>query len=386
MSGYAYVAGLRALLRYSWMPLALLLILLFGMRGGDKTIAGLIYQTELAYNDIQVVDDNGYHLLLLNEGQGVHSIYHPDVLFYGGPWDQVIVAPFFNSAPQPLSAVQRMAIVGLAAGTTARQASAVYGPIPIDGYEIDPKIVQVARQYFGMTEPNLNVFVQDGRIGLKNSPYRYQVISVDAYRPPYIPPHMVTREFFEIVRAHLSDDGVMVINVGRGPNDRRLIDALGSTMRPLFGSIYVMDIPETFNSIIFATVQKTDPENLLRNYALLTTQSEQQVNPMLLQAMEITIANLRPTPGDGVVFTDDRAPIESMTNGLILSYLFNKPVEPNPMNRIFSGLSRAGEHCPAVFPPHLRHPLDDHPRFLRRSNTTRLSFPTTHTVSPCRTG
>ena len=125
-----------------------------------------------------------------------------------------------------------MAIVGLAAGTTARQAAAVYPNIHIDGFEIDPKIVDVGRKYFGMNEPQLSIFVQDGRVGLTNSPNRYQVISVDAYRPPYIPPQMVTQEFFRIVRDHLTEDGVLVINVGRGPQDRRLIDALGSTILP----------------------------------------------------------------------------------------------------------------------------------------------------------
>ena len=117
-----------------------------------------------------------------------------------------------------------MAIVGLAAGTTAREATAVFQNITIDGIEIDPLIVSVARKYFDMNEPNLNVIVEDGRVGLEKSPHRYQVISVDAYRPPYIPPHMTTHEFFQIAHDHLTSDGVLVINVGRGPEDRRLVE------------------------------------------------------------------------------------------------------------------------------------------------------------------
>ncbi len=62
-----------------------------------------------------------------------------------------------------------MAIVGLAAGTSARQATEVFGPIPIDGFEIDPDIIQVGRQYFDMNEPNLNAIAQDGRWGLERS-------------------------------------------------------------------------------------------------------------------------------------------------------------------------------------------------------------------------
>ncbi len=89
--------------------------------------------------------------------------------------------------------MQSMAIIGLAAGTVARQATAVFGPLPIDGYEIDPQIIEVGRQYFDMNEPNLNAIAQDGRWGLEHSDRKYTIIGVDAYRPPYIPWHLTTR-------------------------------------------------------------------------------------------------------------------------------------------------------------------------------------------------
>mgnify|MGYP000666028259 CR=1 FL=1 len=81
--------------------------------------------------------------LRLNDGQGVHSVYDPDNLDYDGPWSQFLVGPFFNTPPHTAKDVKRIAIVGLAAGTFARQATAVYGEIPIDGFEIDPKIIEV---------------------------------------------------------------------------------------------------------------------------------------------------------------------------------------------------------------------------------------------------
>ena len=233
----------------------------------------------------------------------------------------VLVAPLFNPAPFNPAQVKRVAIVGLAAGTTARQATAVYGPIPIDGYEIDGKVVEVGRQYFGMMEPNLNVFIQDGRWGLEHSPNRYQIISVDAYRPPYIPWHLTTQEFFQIVRQHLSEDGVMVINVGRGPSDRRLIDALASTIRSVFPSIHVVDVPQTLNSIIFASVQPTTDENLKQNLAYL--ESLDGVNPLLLETTKTAAANLQPPPAAGPIFTDDLAPVEWITNDMILRFLFS---------------------------------------------------------------
>lgn len=317
--------GLRAMLTCLWMPLILVLAALWALRGPDKASTGMIFETESAYNYIQVLQQDGYRYLRLNDGQGVHSVYNPDVLSYNGPWEQVLVAPFFNPAPYDPANVKSLAIVGLAAGTTARQATAVYGPIPIDGFEIDPTIIQVGQRYFGMTMPNLNPIPQDGRWGLAHSLNTYQVISVDAYRPPYIPWHLTTREFFALAYQHLTPDGVLVINIGRSPTDRRLIDDLASTIGSVFPSIYVMDLPGSFNSILFATVQPTRVENFAANY--LALQKRAGLNPLLIETMQTTLASLQPPPAKGQVFTDDLDPIEWVTNRLVLDFLFSGDVE-----------------------------------------------------------
>ena len=302
-----------------------LALAIWGALGQDKSSAGQVYETESAYNYIQVLEDGGYRMLRLNEGQGVHSIYHADELNYYGPWEQVLVAPFFNAAPVRTDEIKRIAIVGLAAGTTARQAALVFPEVEIDGFEIDPKIVAVGRQYFDMNQPNLNVIIQDGRWGLEHSDKLYQVISVDAYRPPYIPWHLTTQEFFQIVHDHLTDDGVLVINIGRGPDDRRLIDALGTTIGTIFPSTHVMDIPNTFNSILFATVQLTDQQNLYDNLGLLAEQSEPSV--LLLESMMLAAVNTQTAPQQTIVFTDDRAPIEWLTNAMVFDYFFTEGLE-----------------------------------------------------------
>jgi spermidine synthase len=313
--------GIRITLAYAWTPVVLVLIWIIGLSGPDKPTAGMIYETESSYNYIQVLESDQYRVLRLNEGQGMHSVYHPTVLDYYGPWEMVLVAPYFNPPPYNPSQVKRMAIVGLAAGTTARQATAVYGPIPIDGYEIDPKVVDVGRKYFAMTEPNLNVIIQDGRWGLEHNTNRYQIISVDAYRPPYIPWQMTTQEFFQIVRQHLTPDGVMVINVGRGPDDRRLVNALASTILTVFPSVHVVDVPQTLNSIVYATVQPTTDENFKENLAYL--RSLGNVHPLLLETAKTASENLQPKPAPGQVFTDDLAPVEWLTNDMILRFVFS---------------------------------------------------------------
>ncbi len=312
-------------LKLSWMVLVIILLAIFGTRGADKIADGLVYESESSYNYIQVLQQNGYTLLRLNEGQGVHSIYHPQQLNYHGPWEQVLVAPLFNAPPVQLSDIKSMAIVGLAAGTTARQAAIVYPDIAIDGYEIDSKIVQVARKYFAMDIPELTVFEQDGRWGLSTSNHTYDIVSIDAYRPPYIPWHLTTREFFQQVHDHLNPGGVMVINVGRGPSDRRIIDALGSTILSVFPSIHVMDLPGSFNSIIFATMQPSDPAYLAVNIQSL--QQQPQISPLLLETSLVTLQNLQESPAKGQVFTDDKAPIEWLTNSLIVDFFLHGELE-----------------------------------------------------------
>jgi spermidine synthase len=312
-------SGWRSSLPYAWAPFLLAFLFWLGLPGTDRTARGMIYETESIYNYIQVLEQDDFRLLRLNEGQGIHSIYHPEQLMYSGPWEQVLAAPFFNAAPYDPARLERIAIVGLAAGTTARQATEVFGPIQIDGYEIDGRIVDVAREYFDMNMDNLNVFVEDGRWGLAHSPYRYDVISIDAYRPPYIPWHMTTQEFFQLVHDHLTEDGVMVINVGRSTDDRRLIDTLGSTIRTVFPTIHVVDIPDTFNTIIYATVLPTQSQNIQENLVQINDQGES--HPLLIYAIQVAANNLQNNPSMAQVFTDDHAPVEWITNTMVLRFL-----------------------------------------------------------------
>jgi predicted membrane-bound spermidine synthase len=325
LAGLWMSSGWHKAAAYLWMPMAILALAYFGVSGQDKAASSQVFETESAYNYIQVRQKEGAFTLHLNDGQGIHSIYHPAEPNYKGPWEQVLAAPFFNSPPVDPRSVKSMAIVGLAAGTTAHQAFKVYPDIEIDGIEIDPDIVDAGRKFFDMNDPRLNVIIQDGRWALDKSANRYQIISVDAYRPPYIPWHLTTREFFQIVHEHLTADGVMVINVGRSGDDRRLIETLGSTIQSVFPGVHVMDIPGTFNSIIFATVQPTTQANLVQNLDYLIT--DPNTDPLLIETLQITAANFRPPPSPGLVFSDDLAPIELITNQMVLDFIISGDME-----------------------------------------------------------
>jgi predicted membrane-bound spermidine synthase len=310
---------------YLSMPflVILLALLLHGQPVKAATGGTLIYDTESSYNYIQVIEQSdGCRHLLLNEGGGIHSVYCPDRLRTPGPWDYFLIAPYFNQPPYSPDRVERVAIIGLAAGTTARQFTEVYGPLPgplpIDGVEIDPEIVRVGREYFAMDQPNLNAIVADGRAYLAHTDHRYSVVGVDAYRLPYIPPHLTTVEFFQEVRDHLTPDGVVAINVGRAGDDYRLVRAMVATLLEVFPSAHVINVPQSFNAVVVATVQPTEAENLRANLSLV--EDDAFLRPTLLNAID----NLRPTePGD-VVFTDDRASIEWMTNALLFDFILGR--------------------------------------------------------------
>jgi spermidine synthase len=306
----------RRLLLYLWMPIVVIGLTLT-LRGQPvKASADTIYETESAYNYIQVIEEeDGCRYLLLNEGQGIHSIYCPDQLRTTGPWDYFLIAPYFNPPPHGPQQVERVALIGLAAGTIAKQYTATYGAVPIDGVEIDPKIIEVGREYFAMDEPNLNAIAADGRYYLAQSERRYSVIGVDAYRLPYIPPHLTTVEFFQEAHDHLTEDGVVVINVGHTPTDYRLVEAMVATLEQVFPAVHVIDVPNSFNAVVVATVQPSTPGNLRANLPYLIGKD------FLYTTARQALENLRTTPPGEIVFTDDRAAIEWMTNALVFEFV-----------------------------------------------------------------
>jgi spermidine synthase len=306
-----------------YLPLAIIVILLALLLGGRPVkaaaVGDLIYEEESSYNYIQVIESvDGCRHLMLNEGGGIHSIYCPDRLRTPGPWDFFLIAPYFNPPPFAPDRVERVALIGLAAGTIARQYGEVYGPLPIDGVEIDPEIVRVGREYFAMNQPGLNAIVADGRAYLSQVGHRYTVIGVDAYRLPYIPPHLTTVEFFQEVRDHLTSDGVVAINVGRTADDYRLVRAIVSTLLKVFPSAHVIDVPNSFNAVVVATVQPTEAGNLAANLPVMDDSDFLRLTA--LNAMD----NLRAMDSSGVVFSDDRASIEWLTNALLIDFILGQ--------------------------------------------------------------
>jgi predicted membrane-bound spermidine synthase len=346
-AGALYVVGFyglwqhdrRTAARSLWMPIVIVVLASLVVNGPLRPpIAGarLLYEDESEYNYIQVQEDeSGNRYLYLNEGQGIHSQWNQDIYAfwdtigdtrYPRTWEFFLTAPYFNAPPHSPDQVESLAIIGLAAGTIARQYTKVYGAIPIDGIEIDPGIVEVGAHYFDMNAqmmPNLRVYAQDGRYMLNHLDTRYSVVAIDAYRPPYIPWHLTTVEFFREVRDHLTEDGVVAINVGRTNTDRRLVDAMTSTMLEVFPTVHGMDVPRSFNTILVATVQPTVSDNLVNNLNALP----QETDSILRDTLAWGISANMPVQSSDLVFTDDRAPVETLVDSLVLNFLLSGGTE-----------------------------------------------------------
>jgi predicted membrane-bound spermidine synthase len=317
----------RALLPYIAMTMAVLLIGWIARMTPIKPTPGLVFEAETPYNYVQIVHQDGEMRLLFNEGQGLQSVYSPGMTLSEGIWDYFLIVPFFNPPPYPAGRVDSLCLIGLAGGTIARLYTQAFGPIPIDGVELDPLVIEAGRRYFVMTQPNVRTVAQDGRFFLQRTDHRYDVIAVDAYRPPYIPFHLATVEFFQLARAHLTDEGVIAVNVGRTHDDYRLVDALAATLAQVFPSVYLIDEPDPGyglgNSLVVGTVQTTRLENLRANATTLT-------HPLLIEMMRRVLPRARiarPLPGTPI-FTDDRAPIEQVVHGIILRYLLDSGGRP----------------------------------------------------------
>jgi spermidine synthase len=318
VAGLLLESGRFPALRYAALLIIIAALAAFDSGGVVKAAAGLVYETESPYNFIQVIDDaSGWRLLTVNEGQAYQSAYRADRTLSGGIWDLFLIAPYFSPKTEP-GDIKSVLMVGLAAGTVAREYTLIYGPIAIDGVELDPRIISVGREYFAMTEPNLNAVADDGRNFLQTRAGQYDLIAVDAYRQPYIPFHLTTLEFFAAVRDHLNPRGVVALNAARTASDYRLVDALAATMRQVFPSVYLVDHPNNANTLLVATLQPTRLDDFRANVAALT-----DLNLRIVAGQSLPTA--RAATETEPIFTDDHAPVESLINDIILRYAMGTP-------------------------------------------------------------
>src|SRR3954454_8093288 len=203
----ALVAALALDRRALLVPAALIAALALPVGTVKPAETGkVLYETETPYQYARVVQmSNGSRRLELNEGQAVHSLWKPGTVLTDDYWDGFLVLPFANGASGPPG---RVAILGTAGGTVARAYAHFFPATRIDAVDIDGALFGIGRRWFGLTpRPQLRTIAQDARPFLRETKQRYDTIFVDAYRQPYIPFYLATREFFALVRDHLRPNG-----------------------------------------------------------------------------------------------------------------------------------------------------------------------------------
>lgn len=283
-----------------------------------KNTPGQVFESESAYNYIEVIQNGTTTYLRLNEGQGFHSQYDNQTNFYKGPWEVFLLGPMFIEDFSKAK-VNDILVVGMAAGTTISQAANVYPMANLTGIEIDPKIVEVGQTYFDLDPGSARIMIGDGRYELRHVEGLQDLIIVDAYVPPYIPAHMVTKEFFEECGAILKEDGVITVNVGRTVTDRELINDIASTLSTSFEYTIFADLPYTFNTVIFASNQPLTIENFVDAYLGLDKQDEH--DRLLIQTGQFVFSDLKTSFEPGTIYTDDISPIEKVTNRMIFDFI-----------------------------------------------------------------
>ena len=276
--------------------------------GAVKAEAGLLHEETSYYQYIQVVEkSDGRRLLSLNEGVAVHSVWRPDSVLTGGVWDAFLAVPPLLDRP-----LERVAILGNAAGTTARALGVYYPEASIDGVELDPAVSRVGRRYFAMDEnPRLTVHDVDARPFLRSTDVEYDLIVVDAYHQPYVPFYLATREFFRLVREHLAPGGIVALNVAAVPDDKRLVRAVGTTL--------AAELPQVlewralrFNTIVLGLTEPLVAREVQRRLERGPTD--------LASLRELLARDARPIEAAGRAWTGDRAPVEWVTDRMIVAY------------------------------------------------------------------
>ncbi len=305
---FAVLLGLVSLIglprRAAVVPLACAGLLLLPVGVLKSTGNGrVIWEKETQYGYARVLERaDGSRRLELNEGQATHSVYHPGTYLTGNYWDEFLVLPFATGR-----APRSIAILGDAAGTTARAYGHYYPTARVDGVEIDGALTDVGRRLFDLRGPDLHLHTADARPFLRTTDRRWDAIAVDAYRQPYIPFYLVTREFFQEVHDHLEPGGTVMVNVGHPEGSERLEKVLAATMGTAFAHV-MRDPSEDINTILVAS------DAPLSAATLAATAPPAGLEPVARAAA----GRLAPALRGGDVYTDDRAPVEWLIDASIV--------------------------------------------------------------------
>jgi len=291
------------------------LVLVALLVGGDRLEAQTtVAEMTSAYHHIRVVDEGAYRFLSFN-GSMESRIVRDRPLEGHFEYTQ-----YFQMAWLWNPGIKKVLMVGLGGGTTQSCVAQHVPEVDITTVELDPMVVAVARQYFGFKEGDRQrVQVEDGRVFLRRARDTFDLIIMDAYTThrygSSLPQHLATKEFFELARSRLSDQGVLCYNVmgdWKGA-ESRLVAAMHNTLKTSFPHVYFFPTPESRNVILVAPARKDRLSfNDMNGQASVVLREKQITFPDYRRRLYVVQTRAAYGTDQAPVLTDDHAPIEGL--------------------------------------------------------------------------
>ncbi len=289
------------------LPLALAILAAPGLGWSDNTI----WTVESPYNLIRVVREGTRTALLLNHRTSVHTVRQAGSPWTGYYYDGFALGPLFTRADRAL-------VLGMGAGSSIQAMRVVAPDLVVDAVELDPKVIDAAERWFGVdpADPRLRIHTADARPWLLKSHDTFDLVQVDLYQGgPYIPFYLMTEEFFRLVRAHVTGDGVLMMNIFDAGPRQELLASAAATLRRVFPSVMAFKGSSANYMLLgFVAPQTVDSIRAKLVAKELAPRLQDVVHAALLSLAEIT------PPQGTLVFTDDRAPVEEMTRRMLADY------------------------------------------------------------------
>src|SRR4029079_1033740 len=132
---------------------------------------------------------------------------------------------------------QKILMIGLGGGSISSYLGRYLPDAQVDTIEVDPGVIGAAKKYFGLKEtPRVRYLEGDGRVFLSRNPATYDLILVDAFHGGYVPFHLLTKEFYTLVKQRLAPGGAAAFNVH---DNTKLFASTLLTLRSVFASVHL---------------------------------------------------------------------------------------------------------------------------------------------------
>lgn len=127
---------------------------------------------------------------------------------------QIAYAKFMAAGLMYPGNVDRVLMLGYGGGSVTEYFRHYHKNLDVDGVEIDPVVIEMAKRYF-LVKPDQNnrIHIQDAREFVNQTKKKYDLVFTDAFGGGFVPKHLVTIEFFKEIKSILSDDGCIVTNL-----------------------------------------------------------------------------------------------------------------------------------------------------------------------------